>query len=450
MIINVAGAGAGKTTKMAGLVTRCKVPDGKIIFCIAFTNAAVGNITAKVQKACGEIPDNIKISTIHSFLYQELIKPFYYFLYGKQYEGVSVIDLPSDPRYKNKRISRLETEGLLHYTKIPERAKWVVYQKSGDRKATRDKRRRILNGFSEYCYEIFVDEAQDINDDLLTIFKALENAGVNIILYGDPKQDIKGTGCFRQLIEEAEEVKYLSECHRCPQIHLDLSNTIAAEQEQQVADETNSEGSINIYFQSDIDDINEFLAAGHYGLKYISSKRDGFLTHARESAGQRFNTVLYEISKVMAPQWNDKASDFALKQGAFYIAEQVIMNLDNGVSASNIIRDCQRKGIIPILSKADYAELTSVLQKKESAQSDIPVVQSIESVKGLEADRCLFILTMDLAPYLFRKKMEDNKVSHLLYVALTRSLDNLSILITKDVEHKYTRKYCMGFFAKYI
>lgn len=57
---------------------------------------------------------------------------------------------------------------------------------------------------------------------------------------------------------------------------------------------------------------------------------------------------------------------------------------------------------------------------------NVPVVRSIETVKGLEAKRCLFILSPDLAPYLFRINREDNKMSHLLYVALTRSQDSLT------------------------
>ena len=82
--------------------------------------------------------------------------------------------------------------------------------------------------------------------------------------------------------------------------------------------------------------------------------------------------------------------------------------------------------------------------------NDIPVVSSIESIKGLEAERCLFILTTDLAPYLFGKKTEDNKTSHLLYVALTRSLDNLTILVTKEVEAVYTKAAIVAFFNSSI
>ena len=44
MIVNVAGAGAGKTTKMADVIMAHDIPDGKVVFCIAFTNAAADNI----------------------------------------------------------------------------------------------------------------------------------------------------------------------------------------------------------------------------------------------------------------------------------------------------------------------------------------------------------------------------------------------------------------------
>ena len=86
MKVNVAGAGAGKTSKMADLISEFRIPEGKLVFCIAFTNAAANNIEKKVAEKSGMIPNNIKISTIHSFLYQELIAPFYYFLYRKQFE----------------------------------------------------------------------------------------------------------------------------------------------------------------------------------------------------------------------------------------------------------------------------------------------------------------------------------------------------------------------------
>ena len=69
MKINVAGAGAGKTTKMADYITEFEIPAGKIVFCMSFTNAAAENIEEKVKQKLGNIPSNIRISTIHSCYY---------------------------------------------------------------------------------------------------------------------------------------------------------------------------------------------------------------------------------------------------------------------------------------------------------------------------------------------------------------------------------------------
>ena len=285
MRVNVAGAGAGKTTKMAELITGLDMPVCKVVFCIAFTNAAATNITEKVEEKLGAVPDNMKISTIHSFLYQELIYPYYFSLYKNHYERLSVIDLPSDPRYKRAKLSELEAENVLHFTMIPERAKWVAYQKSSDSKAEKEIRKKILARFSDYCAAIFVDEAQDISQDVKLILEALEQSGVEIILYGDPKQDVKGLGKFQEIIEKAPYVNYISESHRCPRKHLELSNTLAREAEQQRADEDNAEGSIGIVFESDVQDIKQFLVEGNYGLKYISMKRDRFATHEKQESG---------------------------------------------------------------------------------------------------------------------------------------------------------------------
>ena len=56
MKVNVAGAGAGKTTKMAELITALEIPEGKVVFCIAFTNAAATNIIEKVEEKLGAVP----------------------------------------------------------------------------------------------------------------------------------------------------------------------------------------------------------------------------------------------------------------------------------------------------------------------------------------------------------------------------------------------------------
>jgi ATP-dependent exoDNAse (exonuclease V) beta subunit len=91
------------------------------------------------------------------------------------------------------------------------------------------------------------------------------------------------------------------------------------------------------------------------------------------------------------------------------------------------------------LEKKDYARIIQIVQHSEIEKKGI-YVNSIESIKGREGCNCLFILTADLAEYLLGKKKANNKTKNKLYVALTRSSEKLTILITREVEEKYGRK----------
>lgn len=448
MEVKVAGAGSGKTTLMSKLITSCVIPKGKVVFCIAFTNAAADNIVDKVKKKLGAVPDNIKISTIHSFLYQEFVRPYYYFLYDKHFEKLSVINLPANEKYRFSKLSELEKDNILHFTKIPEKAKWVVYGKSKDTKSIKLYREEILKRFFSYCSVIFVDEAQDICEDVRIILESLDKVGVRIVLYGDPKQDVKGSGQFREIIEANTNVDYISDCYRCPQKHLNISNTITSKAEWQIADKGNAEGSISIVFESDIN-TQEFLANGGYGLKFISKKRERFETHDNEKLGNRFETLQFEVSRAMIDKWKGIKSEIEIKRDSFYVTEQMIESY-NGSKGELVIAEQYKKGSFNRLDKKRFAQMMDALCVEDIESNNIPIVNTIEIVKGREAERCLFILSPDLAPYLFGDKTDDNKTKHLLYVALTRSLDHLTIMIMKEVENKYTRKKIVEFFAKYI
>jgi len=78
------------------------------------------------------------------------------------------------------------------------------------------------------------------------------------------------------------------------------------------------------------------------------------------------------------------------------------------------------------------------------------MVHSIDKVKGLEGERCLFILTTDLADYFFKIKTDQNKMMNYVYVALTRSKNELAILITNRVESKYGLDFISSWCNKYI
>lgn len=438
MKIEVAGAGAGKTNSMAARVLDCVIPEGQMVFCVAFTNAAADNIASKVVASHGSLPDNIKVSTIHSFLYSELIKPYYHLLYNRRYEGISIIKLPDDNKFRNSRISELDRQGLIHQTVIPQRAKWVVDKKSGDKARIRALRAKVLALFETYCHKIFLDEAQDIDKDMKAILVALDNAGVDIELSGDPKQDVKGYGCFRELIDSYEDVQYAKKCYRCPAVHLRLSNTLANESEKQVADTDNRAGSITVHFESETN-VNKLISDGDYGLVYISRKNERFETHADDKDDRRLVTLCHEIAIAIRAKSSMQLSDLEINRMAYHAAERILVFVDNGGTPKEAISRMINPDYINY-DKTWYARMMNEISVPHSVDRTKIIVKSIEAVKGLEHEECLFVLTRDLAPYLVGEKIDDNKTKHLLYVALTRSLDDLSILVTSEVEEQYSRE----------
>lgn len=433
MKIDIAGAGAGKTTKIADRITS-KFENLEMnlnIYCIAFTNNAVEHIADKLSENFGMIPARIKVSTIHSFLYQEIIRPYYYLLYGKQYNKISNIALPTEPQKKNWEIAELERMNILHITVIPQRAKWVISKKSGDLKRQKDIRKIIRSTFEKYCGAIFIDEAQDIEGEFLEMLKILDSIGIQIELMGDPKQDLRGFGNLQKLVElYPENVNYITECHRCPQKHLFLSNTIVRGDEKQRSQKM--QGTLTIIFESECS-VQELINESCFDLEYISTKNKRFETHDKGNISKRFEKLNHEIKTAFSTMFSD-ISDSKIEQNAYYMAYKLINNYKETNDAMKTMNTMFSSFC---LKKKDYAKIIQALQITNDRDKEKIYVRSIESIKGQEGNNCLFVLTTDLAAYLFAKKNDDNKTKNKLYVALTRSLDKLTILVTREVEEKY-------------
>lgn len=447
MKIGIAGAGAGKTTSMADTIIRLRseTEEHLRIFCITFTNNAVKCVNEKIQAHYGCAPDNIVISTIHSFLYQEFVRPYYFLLYGKQYERISIADLPQQPVYKNGAISRLENKNVLHQTVIPERAKWVIVKKSKDTKDINEKRTVVKNTFKSYCGAICVDEAQDIDGDMLDIIKALHELGIPIILMGDPKQDLKGHKCLRQLIDAyPDTVEYLTLCHRCPQKHLTLSNTIVPEPEKQYSEKV--DGSIVVCFASE-KKISELIVEKNFDLKYISQKQGIYETHVKEKIKDVREALCEEISIVMR-QNHPNITELTLMRGSFYLAEKLLVNYESCKDKQKAMNHTFRAD--PLNDRNAYGRIINLIPDKIEENIETSVyVNSIDSIKGQEGNNCLFILTTDLAAYLIGGKAEETTFKNRLYVALTRSLKQLTIYITPEVEEKYGMETIRDYFKKF-
>ncbi len=447
MEINIAGAGAGKTTKMSDkiILLRNQIDAEKKIFCVAFTNSAVDCIRRKLCEHYVQIPENIIVSTIHSFLYREIIKPYYHLLYGKKYEKISIAELPQDAKYKNAKIKRLDDMNVLHQTVIPEHAKWVLCKKSKDTKNIKDGRQIIKNAIVKYCGAICIDEVQDIDKHMQEIIEELSGMEIPMILMGDPKQDLKGFKCLRNLMSIYEQnVRYISECHRCPQLHLELSNRLVDKNEKQKSEKDS--GQLSVYYESEID-CHTLIERQKYELMYISQKQGVYETHdykknnIRENLAEELEPLLFENHPTKDAQ--------TVKKVAYYYAGKMIEKYRN---------TGKKKDAMALLSKCEkidsrrYGIIINIFEDESPIkQEDKIFVKSIDYIKGMEGEKCLFVLTNDLAAYLFNdNNTESNKTKNKLYVALTRSLNELSIYILKEVENKYTKKRIQDFFERYL
>lgn len=446
MKIGIAGAGAGKTTAMADTIIqfRSEIDDHKKIFCITFTNNAVKCISTKLQEHYGCIPDNIVVSTIHSFLYQEFVRPYYYLLFGKQYKRISGAELPGKAAYRNAAIVRLENKNVLYQTVIPERAKWVVVKKSKDTKEIKEKRNIVKSNFKSYCGAICIDEAQDIDGDMLAIIESLHKLGIKILLMGDPKQDLKGHKCLRKLTTTyPDAVEYFTLCHRCPQNHLALSNLIVADAEKQHSEK--EDGSVVICFASD-KSIAELLLEKKFDLKFVSQRQSIYETHTREKSKDIREALCEEISIVMQNN-HPNITELACMRESYYLGEKLLNNYICCKDKQEAMNQTFNKELLK--DKRAYGRIINLIpDERNENKNEVIYFHSIDSIKGQEANSCLLILTTDLAAYLLGTKTEETIFKNRLYVGLTRSLEKLTIYITPEVEKKYGKENIKDFFNK--
>lgn len=450
MNITIAGAGAGKTTNLASRIKNRyqATNDLRHIFCVAYTNNAVDNISRKLKEVFqGDIPHNIHVQTIHSFLFQEIIRPYYYLLFGNSFDHFSFSDKGKDARYYNKFFKDLEEKRILHVDATTQRANWVIVKKAGDNAEIRKRRKVVQTDFAKCCNSIFIDEAQDIDKETYEILKTLDKHGIWIDLVGDPKQDLRGYGYLRTLMDDfPDSVSYVNECYRCPDKILKISNSIIPSSEKQHSGIDG--GEIKIIFESQQNNIACIVNSPIYDLRYIYKKNETYNTH--DTANKTVIEGLTDIFEDILPNYfaGITSSELRIKRVAYYTACRFIEDNLNGASLSTSIHNTFGGRI----KTSEYRKIAIALNACASYQNDKVIIRvdSIERIKGREGKHCLFILTPDLAAYLFGDKTDNNKIKNALYVALTRSLWKFTILVTKETEKKYERTRFKEHFTKLI
>lgn len=440
MRIIIAGAGAGKTTSMAEAVLKRYegITDGKIIYVVTYTNAARDHIRKKIIELYGSIPKAIKVETLHVFLLKEIIFPFNYLLYGQLYTTSSVIPLPTNYSYKANKLRELKEQNIIHVEEVTKMAKHILVGKASDKNKEKVKRKKILDIIGKYLESVFIDESQDIDENVSKIIEVLHNNNFYLHLVGDPKQDLRGRNELRKLMQKySQNIEYKIENYRCPISHVEFSNKYITQKERQKY-QTTELGSIKYLFENDIDS-NEFISTKMFDLIYIHQKNKRFFTNAEDR--NKYNTVLkYELKRLIQ---KSKYADDEVEKRAYWLTKRIQAKISE-VDSWEVINKLGKYLSIE-LTKKDKARLLDVLNlKKIKIEIEGIRVDSIDKVKGLEGEKCLFILSTELAGYFFKIEKNENKMLNYLYVALTRAKKELIILITKEVEEKYKRDFIIN------
>lgn len=301
----------------------------------------------------------------------------------------------------------------------------------------------MLSIITRFLDSVFVDEAQDMDNHFLKIVEVLEEKGINLCLVGDPKQDLRGGFAFNDLIDTyPDSVIYKPENHRCPVSHVLFSNSYIFDKEKQKP-MTETLGLLNYCYEDQVD-IEEILRSKKWDYTYIYNKNERFFTNkADKNSGEE--NLEYELKSLIA---KTNLMENEIDKITYLLKKKVLNKLYR--AEYYIIFSWLERILSIILSNTDKARLAFsfdlILEKSD--QKGI-LVNSIDSIKGLEGDNCIFILTTSLAPYFFKEKADKKKMLNYLYVALTRSKKELLIFVTKEVKKKYGEEFLESKFQSF-
>ena len=436
--IQIAGAGAGKTYTLAEkiLVRHHKKDNDKIIYAISFTNYAKRNIEQRVAELNnGLMPSDICIETVHSFLLNEIIYPFSQYYFGKAFSKATSMKLPIEIKLQKYQLKRVNERGIIHNSQVFNKAKQMIVDGKGETKAKHRKKELIIEYLQASVDALFIDEAQDLDADALTLFGKLSES-IYTYIVGDPKQSIKYPKDFREFTERIRENNSVFHMlppntitRRIPECHLRISNLFCPADEQQT---TISDVKGEIYYLYSTDEKFSKLYESFDFLKalmYIRQETDTFTTQ-------------------------DSKTDFSLEES---VREKVLQKIDSKYDCDAFVKAIEKYFINLTLKKGEKGAIQSftkhfgiTLENNEYAKliNDLKIenkekklkVKSIDKIKGLENELCMFIMDNTMLEYLFGKKQETNKEMMRLYVALTRSKSDLILVIDKLSIKKFTDK----------
>ena len=196
----IAGPGAGKTTRMVDLIEDCipNITPNRFIAVITYTNEATKEIQNKLKNRI-ELPNNLFIGTIHSFLIKFIFEPYAHVFditnVDKCY--IDKIELNSKSKeslYAKNEIAaakRIEKYIILKQAEKVLESGFVVYDKILEKAHILISNEKIRSIVANRLQYVFIDEYQDSkiyqHEILMKIF--LEGK-TSVYAIGDPMQSI--------------------------------------------------------------------------------------------------------------------------------------------------------------------------------------------------------------------------------------------------------------------
>ena len=208
---------------------------------------------------------------------------------------------------------------------------------------------------------------------------------------------------------------------RIPECHLEVSNIFCPINERQTTI-SDVKGKIYYMYSSDEKFLELYdLYKVKHGLIYIRQETNYFSTHSDDDNFSLENSVREKLLEKIDTRYDEDA----------YIKtiEKFLVRTSLRKGAKVAIRSFNKQCNIELESN-EYAKLINDLTFEEMGKKI--KVKSIDKVKGLENELCMFIIDNALLEYLFRKKSETNKEMMRLYVALTRSKSDLILVVDES------------------
>jgi len=432
--IQIAGAGAGKTYGLATIIkTRTdECASKKSIYALTYTNAARNKIHSEILRQCGCLPQNLHIETVHSFLLTNIIFPFSSFVTKQKYQATSIENLPDNVKWKNVRISSLKKANIVHAEVVYKVAKAILNRDSTNNKTRVQKAKvdHVLSILHACIDSIFVDEVQDLDSDALDIFKLLGSRDCLVHLLGDPKQAIKHPNALDEFLKHVtglpgvQVLDLNNVTRRIPKAILPYSNRFCYPAQIQETVSTKM-GSIS-YIESSDNNFHPFLTRHMQSgsMVYIDKRNGPYGTHA----GEKYAFPL-EVAKLISAARPARDPDLQVRAALTEFTQHAKQNPKKAVNWLH------REYALPF-DNTQYAKLIA-LGEKLSHQSALYSIRSIDSVKGLEAQTCIFVLSKTTLSYFLIDDLADekkfNKEWKRIYVALTRSEDALYLVLDQNL-----------------